>query len=82
MFYIDEDSIFFELSIHKDDFFKTIRFINNIVDLTYAYELDLIEVIDMGDDILNMSLSIQINDEEAIDLINRILIKNDYVLRE
>jgi hypothetical protein len=36
----------------------------------------------MGDDILNMSLSIQINDEEAIDLINRILIKNDYVLRE
>lgn len=82
LFYIDEDSIFFELSIHKDDFFKTIRFINNIVDLTYAYELDLIEVIDMGDDILNMSLSIQINDEEAIDLINRILIKNDYVLRE
>ena len=34
------------LKINKDDFFKTIRFINNIVDLTYAYDTAIIQLPD------------------------------------
>lgn len=78
IFSIDENSVYFELSIYRNDFFDSIIFIKNIVDLCGSdIELDLIEVIDMGDDILNMSINIHV-DENTLDLINRILIKNGF----
>ena len=58
-----------------------IQFIKNIVDLCGICQLNHIEVIDMDDEILNISLTIDMNDSEFIDLINHILIKNGFDLR-
>lgn len=81
LFSIDENSILLELSIYRKKFFEMIQFIKNIVDLCGICKLDHIEVIDMGDEILNISLTISMNDTQSIDLINHILIKNGFDLR-
>ena len=81
LFSIDENSILLELSIYRKKFFEMIQFIKNIVDLCGICQLDHIEVIDMGDEILNISLTISMNDTQSIDLINHILIKNGFDLR-
>lgn len=69
--------ILFDLSIYRKDFFEIIQFMRNIVDL-YDVSLDQIEVLDMDDDILNISIKIHADEYESIDLINRILNKKGF----
>ena len=60
---------------------EMIIFIKNIVDLLGSeIKLNLIEVLDMEDNILNISLNIWV-DDGTIDLINQILIKNGFTHR-
>ncbi|MBR5503920.1 MAG: hypothetical protein IKV87_05725 [Methanobrevibacter sp.] len=74
---VDDNEIYLELSINREEFFKIMQLLNNLVD-SYTLDLDYIEVLDMGDELLNICSTILINDETTIEIIGAILKNNDF----
>ncbi|MBQ6813342.1 MAG: hypothetical protein IJP12_01760 [Methanobrevibacter sp.] len=78
--YITEDNEFYlDMSIGRNEFFKIMKILNNLID-SYMCDLDYIEVLDMGDELLNISSIILTNSEGNIKIIERILINNGFEL--
>lgn len=74
---IEDNEIYLEMSISKDEFFKMMRFLYILID-SYALELNNIEVLDTGDGLLNICSSILMEDESNIKIIEAFLINNNF----
>ncbi|ADC47089.1 hypothetical protein mru_1239 [Methanobrevibacter ruminantium M1] len=74
---IEDNEIYLEMSISKDEFFKMMKFLYVLID-SYRLELNNIEVLDTGDGLLNICSSILMEDESNIKIIEAFLINNDF----
>lgn len=74
---IEDNEIYLEMSISKDEFFKMMKFLYVLID-TYTLILNNIEVLDTGDGLLNICSSILMEDESNIKIIEAFLINNDF----
>lgn len=76
-FIVEDDDVYMEMSIPKDEFFKIMKLLHSFVD-SYRFVLDFIEVLDMDDGLLNITSSILNDDVEMIKIIEDILKKNGF----
>ena len=76
-FIVEENEVYMEMSIPKDEFFKIMKLLHYFVD-SYRFVLDFIEVLDMDDGLLNITSSILNDDVEMIKIIEDILKKNGF----
>ena len=77
-YYLDNDAIQIEMSICKIDFFKNMKIFNIFID-SYGCDLDYIEVLDMGDELLNIVAIFLIGINGDIEIIKEFFNLNDFV---
>lgn len=80
-YFIDNNELFMEMSICKKDFFRNMEILNNLSIVSCTCSLDYIEVLDMDNELLNISLIFLIGSDESIKNIREHLNLNGFLER-
>lgn len=78
-YYLENNELFIEMSIIKNDFFKNMQIFSNFSNTYIIPDLDYIEVLDMDDELLNITIIFSIGKEENIEKIKEFLDLNGFV---
>ncbi|MCQ2961507.1 MAG: hypothetical protein MJ235_04085 [archaeon] len=77
-YYIDNNDLFIEMNILKKDFFKNMQILNNF-STSYVLDMDFIEILDMDDELLNITFIFLINSDENTKNIKSFLDLNEFI---